>query len=29
VSDLRAQGLTVRDVAALMGVTPSRVSQLG
>ena len=29
VSELRAQGLTVRDVAALMGITPSRVSQLG
>ena len=28
VSDLRSQGMTVRDVAALMGVTPSRVSQL-
>jgi predicted RNase H-like HicB family nuclease len=28
VADLRAQGLTVRDVATLIGVTPSRVSQL-
>jgi predicted RNase H-like HicB family nuclease len=28
VADLRAQGFTVRDVAALIGVTPSRVSQL-
>jgi predicted transcriptional regulator len=28
VSDLRSQGMTVRDVAALMGVTPSPVSQL-
>jgi hypothetical protein len=28
VADLRAQGMTVRDVAVLMGVTPSRVSQL-
>jgi predicted RNase H-like HicB family nuclease len=29
VADLRSQGLTVRDVATLMGITPSRVSQLG
>ena len=28
VADLRAQGFTVRDVASLLGVTPSRVSQL-
>jgi len=28
VADLRAQGLIVRDVATLIGVTPSRVSQL-
>ncbi|MDR1189204.1 MAG: XRE family transcriptional regulator [Bifidobacteriaceae bacterium] len=28
VTDLRAEGLTVRDVATLIGVTPSRVSQL-
>ena len=28
VSRLRAEGLSVRDVAALMGVTPQRVSQL-
>jgi DNA-directed RNA polymerase specialized sigma subunit len=28
VDDLRSQGMTVRDVARLVGVTPSRVSQL-
>ena len=28
VSRVRAEGLSVRDVAALMGVTPQRVSQL-
>ena len=28
VAELRAAGLTVRDVAELLGVTPSRVSQI-
>ena len=28
VAELRAAGLTVRDVAQLLGVTPSRVSQI-
>lgn len=28
VAELRAAGLTVRDVAGLLGVTPSRVSQI-
>ncbi len=28
VTELRASGLTVRDVAELLGVTPSRVSQI-
>ncbi|MCL2652704.1 MAG: hypothetical protein FWD63_02820 [Propionibacteriaceae bacterium] len=28
VASLRAQGMTVRDVASLMEVTPARVSQL-
>jgi len=28
VASLRAQGMTVRDVASLMDVTPARVSQL-
>ncbi|MDP8930072.1 MAG: hypothetical protein M3O70_16260 [Actinomycetota bacterium] len=28
VAELRASGLTVRDVAELLGVTPSRVSQI-
>jgi DNA-directed RNA polymerase specialized sigma subunit len=28
VAELRAAGLTVRDVARLLGVTPSRVSQI-
>jgi len=28
VNDLRAKGFTVRDVAALIGVTPARISQL-
>lgn len=28
VADLRRAGLTVRDVAQLLGVTPSRVSQI-
>jgi DNA-directed RNA polymerase specialized sigma subunit len=28
VTELRAAGLTVRDVAELLGVTPSRVSQI-
>jgi DNA-directed RNA polymerase sigma subunit (sigma70/sigma32) len=28
VAELRAAGLTVRDVALLLGVTPSRVSQI-
>jgi DNA-directed RNA polymerase specialized sigma subunit len=28
VAELRAAGLTVRDVAHLLGVTPSRVSQI-
>ena len=28
VAELRGAGLTVRDVARLMGVTPSRVSQI-
>jgi DNA-directed RNA polymerase specialized sigma subunit len=28
IAELRAAGLTVRDVAQLLGVTPSRVSQL-
>lgn len=28
VAELRAAGLTVRDVAALVGVTPSRISQI-
>ena len=28
VAELRAAGLTVRDVAQLLGVTPSRISQI-
>ncbi len=28
VAELRASGLTVRDVAKLLGITPSRVSQI-
>ncbi len=28
VAELRASGFTVRDVAELLGVTPSRVSQI-
>jgi predicted transcriptional regulator len=28
VAELRQAGLTVRDVAQLLGVTPSRVSQI-
>jgi len=28
VAELRSAGLTVRDVAALVGVTPSRISQI-
>lgn len=28
VAELRAAGLTVRDIAQLLGVTPSRVSQI-
>ncbi|MFO8075145.1 MAG: helix-turn-helix domain-containing protein [Actinomycetota bacterium] len=28
IAELRAAGLTVRDVAQLLGVTPSRVSQI-
>ena len=28
VADLRAAGLTVRDVASLLGITPARVCQL-
>jgi len=28
VTELRAAGLTVRDVAQLLGVTPSRISQI-
>ncbi|MFU8840871.1 MAG: helix-turn-helix domain-containing protein [Nitriliruptoraceae bacterium] len=28
VAELRAAGLTVRDVAQLLGVTPSQVSQI-
>jgi transcriptional regulator with XRE-family HTH domain len=28
VAELRAAGLTVRDVAHLLGLTPSRISQI-
>jgi len=28
IAELRSAGLTVRDVAQLLGVTPSRVSQI-